>query len=378
MKTKPRLADLALFFLKLGAVGFGGPSALIAMMEIELVQKKKWVTRKHFMDLLAVTYLVPGPNAVEMAHFLGSSTAGFWGLILSGTCLIIPPVIITLLLAYSYQSLGNLPDFQVILASITPMIIAVILYSGYRIGQSALKDHQTVIIFIACFVAALSGVDGVIITLSAGLLGFILYQLGKTKVVPLFLVSAQFIQIQQFSNFLNDRKVQIFLYFLKIGSILFGSGHVLFAYINRDVVNQFHWLTSRQLLDAIAVGQITPGPVSSAVTFIGYLLEGLPGAILATIGFFLPSFIFVLLIQRFLPKIIKLSGVQNVFDGINAGVVALIIAVALNLLRTAIIDVSSVFFLILSMVILIKYKIDPALLVLSGALIGIIKIILAL
>jgi len=157
---------------------------------------------------------------------------------------------------------------------------------------------------------------------------------------------------------------------------LFGSGHVLFAYINHDVVNRFHWLTSRQLLDAIAVGQITPGPVSSAVTFIGYLLEGLPGAILATIGIFLPSFIIVLLIQRFLPKIIKISGVQLFFDGINAGVVALIIAVAVNLMRTAIIDIGSIFLLIISLFILIRYKIDPALLVLSGALIGIIKIIL--
>ncbi len=376
MKTKPRLTDLALFFLKLGVVGFGGPSALIAMMEIEMVHKKKWVTRKHFMDLLAVTYLIPGPNSAEMAHFLGSSTAGFWGLAISGFCLILPPTLITILFAFTYQRLGTLPDFQIILASITPMIIAVILYSGYRIGQSALKDIKTVLIFIASFIAALSGVDGVIITLLAGLLGLFLFQLGKMKVVPLFLVSAQFMQIQQFSNFLNDGKVLIFLYFLKIGAILFGSGHVLFAYINHDVVNRFHWLTSRQLLDAIAVGQITPGPVSSAVTFIGYLLEGLPGAILATIGIFLPSFIIVLLIERFLPRIVNLTGVQDFFDGINAGVVALIIAVALNLMRTSIIDIGSILLLLISMVILIRYKIDPALLVLSGALIGIIKIIL--
>jgi len=181
LKTKTRLTDLALFFLKLGVVGFGGPSALIAMMEIEMVHKKKWVTRKHFMNLLAVTYLIPGPNAVEMAHFIGSSTAGFWGLVLSGTSLILPPTIITILLAYSYQRLGNLPDFQIILASITPMIIAVILYSGYRIGHSALKDVQTIIIFIVSFIAALSGVDGVIITLSAGLLGLLLISIWKKE-----------------------------------------------------------------------------------------------------------------------------------------------------------------------------------------------------
>lgn len=376
MKTKPRLADLALLFVKLGAVGFGGPSALIAMMEIELVQKRKWVTRKHFMDLLAITYLIPGPNAVEMAHFLGSSTAGFWGLIASGISLIFPPTFFTILLAYSYQKLGNLPDFQIILTSITPMIIAVILFSGYRIGQSALKDVRTILIFVACFLAALKGVDGVIITLSAGLLGLGLYQFGKKQVAPFVLITAQFIQTRLFIDVFNDRKIQILLYFLKIGAILFGSGHVLFAYINNDVVIRFQWLTSRQLLDAIAVGQITPGPVSSAVTFIGYLLEGLPGAILATIGIFLPSFIIVLIIQRFLPKITNLPWVPFFFDGINAGVVALIMAVALNLMRNSIIDLSSIFFLVISLVILIKNKIDPALLVLSGALIGIIKVIL--
>lgn len=375
MKTKPRLCDLAFFFLKLGVVGFGGPSALIAMMEIEVVQKKKWVNRKHFMDLLAVTYLIPGPNAVEMANFLGSSTVGFWGLWVSGISLILPPSIISILLAYSYQRLGNLPDFQIILASITPMIIAVILYSGYRISLSALKDVQTIIIFIVSFFAALTGVDGVIITISAGLLGLCLYYFGKKKVVPIILIASQMIQNHQLVGILNDRKIHIFFYFLKIGAILFGSGHVLFAYINNDIVNRFHWLTSRQLLDAIAVGQITPGPVSSSVTFIGYLLEGLPGAILATIGIFLPSFIIILFVQRLLPKIIKLPGVQFFFNGINAGVVALIIAVALNFMRTSIIEISGVFFLLMSIVILIKYKVDPALLILSGALIGVIKII---
>lgn len=327
------------------------------------------------MDLLAVTYLIPGPNAVEMANFLGSSTVGFWGLWVSGISLILPPSIISILLAYSYQRLGNLPDFQIILASITPMIIAVILYSGYRISLSALKDVQTIIIFIVSFFAALTGVDGVIITISAGLLGLCLYYFGKKKVVPIILIASQMIQNHQLVGILNDRKIHIFFYFLKIGAILFGSGHVLFAYINNDIVNRFHWLTSRQLLDAIAVGQITPGPVSSSVTFIGYLLEGLPGAILATIGIFLPSFIIILFVQRLLPKIIKLPGVQFFFNGINAGVVALIIAVALNFMRTSIIEISGVFFLLMSIVILIKYKVDPALLILSGALIGVIKII---
>lgn len=376
MKKKSRLIDLALLFLKIGATGFGGPSALIAMMEIETVQKRRWVTHKHFMDMLAFTYLVPGPNAFEMASFLGFSYASYLGLLTAGICLIIPPTIITLIFAYYYQIYGSLPQAQVVFSSITPMIIAIILFSGYRIGKTALKNLQAIIIAIVCLTAALIGVDIIVVTLLAGVAGLFFYLVNQKKFFPIIIFSAPVIQLRTTLSLFNNRTFQLFLYFLRIGAILFGSGQVLFAYINYDIVSRFQWLTQRQLIDAIAVGQFTPGPVSSAVTFIGYLIEGFPGAIFSTIGIFLPSFFVVLLMGKTLPYLVKSPIVQNFFDGINAGVVALIFAVGLSLIHSSITNIEAVVFLLLGMLALIKYKIDPALLILSGVLIGFIKIIM--
>ena len=376
MKTKSRLFDLALLFLKLGTIGFGGPPALIAMMEIETVQKRQWVEREHFMDMLAITYLVPGPNAFEMASFLGYFHAGYSGLLIAGICFILPATLITLLIAYYYQSFGSLPQAQAILSGITPMIIAIIMTSGYRIGKSALKNPQTIIIALGCFIAALSGVNGVIVTLIAGLLGLFFYFINRHNITPILIFVPTLIKLKQSLILLNDRSVQLFLYFLKIGAILFGSGYVLFAYINYDIVTRYQWLTERQLLDAIAVGQITPGPVSSAVTFIGYLIEGLPGAILSTIAIFLPSFLIVLLLGKILPRLRKSPIAQNILDGVNSGVVALIFAVGLSLMQNSITDVGTVVIFLISIFVLIKYQLDPALLILSGGFISLIKMII--
>ena len=361
MKTKSRLPDLALLFLKLGTIGFGGPPALIAMMEIEMVQKRRWVKRDYFMDMLGAINLVPGPNAVEMAIYLGYIRAGFPGLLIAGICFLLPATLITLLIAYYYQTFGSLPQAQTILSGITPMIIAIIMTSGYRIGKSALKNPQTVIISIGCFFAALSGINGMIVILIAGILGLIFYLINRQNITPIILFVTPLIQLKQSFILLNDRLIQLFLYFLKIGAILFGSGFVLFAYINYDIVARYHWLTERQLLDAIAVGQITPGPVSSAVTFIGYLIEGLPGAIFSTIAIFLPSFLIVLLLGKILPRLRKSPIAQSFLDGVNSGVVALILAVGLNLLRNSITDVGTAIFFLLGIIALIKYQLDPAL-----------------
>ncbi len=374
MKTKSRLIDLALLFLKLGSVGFGGPPALIAMMEIEMVQKRRWVKRDFFMDMLAAINLVPGPNAVEMAIYLGYIRAGFPGLFIAGICLLLPATLITLLIAYYYQAFGSLPQAQTILAGITPMIIAIILTSGYRIGKSALKNPQTIIIAIGCFIGALSGINGMIVILVAGSLGLILYFINKRNISPIFILFSPLIQLEKMVIFLNDRLIQLFLYFLKIGAILFGGGYVLFAYINYDIVTQYQWLNEKQLLDAISVGQITPGPLSSAVTFIGYLIEGLPGAILSTIAIFLPSFLFVFLLGKFLPQLRKSPLAQSFLDGVNSGVVALIIAVGLTLMHNSINAVGPAIIFIIGIFVLLKYKLDPALLILSGGLIGLMNI----
>jgi chromate transporter len=374
LKTKSRLIDLALLFLKLGSIGFGGPPALIAMMEIEMVQKRRWVKRDFFMDMLAAINLVPGPNAVEMAIYLGYIRAGFPGLFIAGICFLLPATLITLLIAYYYKAFGSLPQVQAILAGVTPMIIAIILTSGYRIGKSALKNPQTIIIAIGCFIGAISGINGMIVILVAGSLGLIFYFINKRNISPILILFSPLIQLEKLLIFLNDRLFQLFLYFLKIGAILFGGGYVLFAYINYDIVTQYQWLTEKQLLDAIAVGQITPGPLSSAVTFIGYLIEGLPGAILSTIAIFLPSFLIVLLVGKFLPQLRKSPVAQSFLDGVNSGVVALIIVVGLTLMQNSINAVGPAIIFIIGVFVLIKYNLDPALLILSGGLIGLINI----
>jgi chromate transporter len=376
LKTKSRLIDLALLFLKLGSVGFGGPPALISMMEIEMVQKRHWVKRDFFMDMLAAINLVPGPNAVEMAIYLGYIRAGFPGLFIAGTCFLLPATLITLLIAHYYKTFGSLPQAQAILAGVTPTIIAIILTSGYRIGKSALKNPETIIIAIGCFIGALSGINGMIVILVAGVLGLIIYFVKKRNISPMMILFSPIIQAEKYLIFLNDRLTQLFLYFLKIGAILYGGGYVLFAYINYDIVNQYRWLSEKQLLDAIAVGQITPGPVSSAATFIGYLIEGLPGAILATIAIFLPSFFIVLLLGKILPQLRKSPIAQSFLDGVNSGVVALIIAVGLTLMRDSINDIGPAIIFIIGVFVLIRYKLDPALLILSGGLIGLINMFL--
>jgi chromate transporter len=375
LKTKSRLFDLAQLFLKLGTIGFGGPPALIAMMEIEMVQKRQWVKREYFMEMLAAINLVPGPNAVEMAIYLGYIRAGFPGLLIAGICFLFPATLITLLIAYYYQSYGSLPQAQAILYGITPIIIAIILTSGYRIGKSALKNPQTIIIGIGCFIAAISGINGMIVILIAGILGLFFHFINRRNITPMLILVSPLIQLKQSLILLNERLIQLFLYFLKIGAILFGGGYVLFAYINYDIVARYHWLTERQLLDAIAVGQITPGPVSSAATFIGYLIEGLPGAILSTIAIFLPSFLIVLLLGKILPRLRKLPIAQSILDGVNSGVVALILAVGLSLLLHSVTDIGTAIIFLLGIFVLIKYQLDPALLILSGGLIGLTKII---
>ncbi len=376
MKNSNRLVEVALVFLKLGTIGFGGPPALIALMENEMVQKRQWVSREYFMDMLGAINMVPGPNAVEMAIYLGYAYAGLPALVLAGIFFLLPATLITLFIAFLYVQWGTLPEVQQIFYGITPVIIAIIFISAFRLGKSALKNFQTSLIAIACLIAAISGVNGIYLIFIAGLMGFSIYLLtiNRNNKLLLFTPSIQLFQVLLMQ--INDRLIQLGLYFLKIGAIIFGSGFVLFAYIHYDVVNGFHWLTEKQLVDAIAVGQITPGPVSSSATFIGYLVEGLPGAAVSTIMFFLPSFIIILILGRILPKLRKSLIAKSILDGVNAAVVALIISVGINLFRSSIIDLLSIFLFIFSLIILLKYKIDPIWLILSGAIVGIFRIII--
>lgn len=366
------LAVAGLFF-KLGAISFGGPAAHIALMEQEAVRKRGWLSREHFLDLLAATNLVPGPNATEMATHIGFLRAGWPGFIAGGVAFIVPAFVISLALAIVYVRAGSLPQVAGLFYGINPAVLAIILAATYRLGRAALKDKRTIGIAALSLAVALAGVNEVVILLAAGLAGILLYtQPWQSRSLPalLLLGSPLALPILPAVAWLNERLLKLGLFFLKVGSLLFGSGMVLFAFIQRDVVNGFGWLTQQQLLDAIAVGQMTPGPVLSTATFIGYLVAGLPGAIVSTVAVFLPSFVIVALMNPWIPRLRKSPVAQAFLRGVNAAVVALILGISLALFRSAVVDVWTVLILGAALLALLRFKIDALWLVLGGAGIG--------
>ena len=289
-----RLTELAQIFLKLGILGFGGPAVHIAMMEEEVVTRRQWLMRSQFLDLLGATNLIPGPNSTEMAIHIGYSYGGWLGLWVAGTCFILPAVLVTTVFAWLYLIWGNLPALGPILTGIKPAILIVILAALWRLGQKAFKDRKLIWIALFVILLVLIGTPEAIALFSGGILGM-LWLVSKQdpnnsqRTLPILLLA---LSTSAKTATVSPTLFKLGLFFLKVGSILFGSGYVLFAFLEGDLVNQYGWLTSQQLLDAIAVGQFTPGPILSTATFIGYLILGIPGAIVATLGIFLPSFFF--------------------------------------------------------------------------------------
>jgi chromate transporter len=374
------LAVAGLFF-KLGAISFGGPAAHIALMEQETVRKRGWLSREHFLDLLAATNLVPGPNATEMAIHIGFLQAGWPGFIAGGVAFIVPAFLISLALAVAYVRLGSLPQVAGLFYGINPVVMAIILVATYRLGRTALRDKRTASIGAISLAAALAGVNEVVVLLAAGLAGILLYtQPWKSRSHAALLLMAwsplTALPILPAVAWMDDRLLRLALFFLKVGALLFGSGMVLFAFIQRDVVSGFGWLTQQQLLDAIAVGQMTPGPVLSTATFIGYLVAGVPGAIVSTAAIFLPSFVIVALIGPWIPRLRKSPVAQAFLRGVNAAVVALMLAVSVTLFRSAIVDVWTVLILCAALLALLRFRADALWLVLGGAAIGLVRYLL--
>jgi len=373
--ARRRVLAVAGLFFKLGAISFGGPAAHIALMEQETVRKRGWLSREHFLDLLAATNLVPGPNATEMAIHIGFLQAGWPGLIAGGVAFIVPAFLISLAFAVLYVRLGSLPQVAALFYGINPAVMAIILAATYRLGRTALRDKRTLSIGLVGLGAALAGVNEVVVLLAAGLAGILLYtQPWKSRWWPTaaLVVWSPLTALPGLSAvaWLDDRLLRLALFFLKVGALLFGSGMVLFAFIQRDVVSGFGWLTPQQLLDAIAVGQMTPGPVLSSATFIGYLVAGLPGAVVSTVAVFLPSFIIVALIGPWIPRLRQSPVAQAFLRGVNAAVVALILAVSVTLFRSAIVDVWTVLILLAGLLALLRFKMDTFWLVFGGATAG--------
>ncbi|GGA64983.1 chromate transporter [Flavobacterium palustre] len=370
MEAKTNLKELAKLFLKLGIIGFGGPAAHIAMMREEVVVKRKWLTEQHFLDLIGATNLIPGPNSTEMAIHIGHEKGGWKGLLIAGLCFILPAVFITGIFAWLYKQYGQIPEVQPFVYGIKPAIIAIILAAVFPLAKKSLKSFELLIIGLIVLSCSLLNYNEIYLMFGAGFLALFLSYIRNRKlenrnsVFPL-----TFLQISN-AAFFSATNSNLFFIFLKIGAILYGSGYVLFAFLDTELVAT-GLLSRQQLIDAIAVGQFTPGPVFSSVTFIGYQINGFSGAIVSTIGIFLPSFVFVALLNPLVKKM-RNSKMFSVFlDAVNVASVAIIVAVCIAMGKETITDWKTIFIAALSIVIAFGYKkINSAFVVLGGSLLG--------
>lgn len=355
-EKKNRLYEIFKVFIRLGTTAFGGPAAHIAMMDEEIIEKRKWISRDRFMDLIGATNLIPGPNSTELAIFLGFERGGILGLLMAGISFIFPAMIIILLFAIFYVRFGTIPGVASILYGIKPVIMAIIIQALYRLGKSVIKNKTSLL-------------------LALGILG--LYFLGIKEITLLLISSILMLVISNFKE-IKDKFYSVsiislsvlFLIFLKIGAVLYGSGYVLLAFLEAEFIDKYGLLTMEQLLDAVAIGQFTPGPVFTTATFIGYLLKGIPGAILATIGIFIPSFLVVWAINPLIPKLRKSKIMGAMLDGVNIGSLVLMSIVSLKLGIASLINPLTIIIFIISLVILIRYKINSAWLIIAGGTIG--------
>ena len=365
------LGELFRLFLKLGFLAFGGPAAHVAMMREEVVTRRGWMDDQEFLDLVGATNLIPGPNSTELAIHLGRLRAGWRGLVVAGACFIIPAALIVLVLAVLYERYGDTPEAGRLLYGIIPVIIAVIARALWGLSRIAVKGYLTAIVGAASLVFYLLGV-GEILLLAAGAGTLLLARTGlrlwrgTLSVAPPALV----LGLLQVSA-AGFGPSGVFLSFFKIGSVLFGSGYVLLAFLRTEFVNP-GLLTEQQLLDAVAVGQFTPGPVFTTATFIGYLLEGVPGAILATGGIFLPAFFFVALTGPIIPRLRRSPVMSNLLDGLNVTSLALMAGVTWQLGRNAIVDPFSAALAATALFLLVRFEINAAWLVIGGGILGLL------
>ena len=370
------LREVAALFLRLGITAFGGPAAHIAMMENEVV-RRRWLAREEFLDLLGMANLIPGPSSTELAIFLGYRRAGWRGLLLGGICFILPAALIVTAIAAAYIQYGKLPQVGALLYGIKPVIIAIVLQALWNLGRTAIKTPWLALMVIAATVASVCGLNPLLILISAGSLTTLSWiparRPGKVAAMtPLFcLATPTGVTVPAASAAAASFSVgKLFLVFLKIGSVLFGSGYVLLAFLHTDFVSKLHWLTENQLLDAVAVGQFTPGPVFTTATFIGYVLGGPTAAMVATVGIFLPSFVLVALSGPIVPRLQKSLTARAFLDGVNVASLALMAAVTWQLGTAALVDWLTATLAVAAVILLLRYKINSAWMVLGGAAAG--------
>ncbi len=379
--ANPTLVQLSRLFLKLGFVAFGGPAAHIAMMEEEVVTIRAWFSRKHFMDLLGATNLIPGPNSTEMALHVGYTVRGFSGLLVAGICFILPAASITGTLAWFYLEYGRLPQLNPFLTGIKACVVAIILAAVVRLGRSAVTSVPLGVVAVGVLAAALAGVSEVLLIFTGGIVGMFWLSWMKRRVqtfvcslLPFALLLpaglALFSGAPPPAASASPQLTEIGLFFLKIGSILFGSGYVLFAFLEGGLVRDYGWLTSQQLLDTIAAGQLTPGPVLTTATFTGFLLKGWSGALTATVAIFLPSFVFVLLLNPLIPRLRESAWTASFLDAVNASALGLMAAVVIQLGRATLVDWQTWLIALSSAVLATRFKVSTPLLIAGSAVVG--------
>jgi chromate transporter len=370
MQPKVPLNEIATLFLKLGFIGFGGPAVHIAMMQEEVVVKKKWLSEQHFLDLIGATSLIPGPNSTEMAIHIGREKRGWKGLLTSGLCFILPAVFITCIFARLYKTYGQLPEVQPYLYGIKPAIIAVILGAIVPLAKKSVKSLQLAIIGIVVLTGSLLNFYEIYLLFGAGLVALLIAFVRNQKIISSITLLPLLFLKQDFAPNVSVTNANLFLIFLKIGAILYGSGYVLFAFLDTELVST-GILTRQQLIESIAIGQFTPGPVFSSVTFIGYQINGWSGAFLATIAIFLPSFVFVAFLNP-LVKLMRNSKWFSLFlDAVNVASVAIIVAVCFNMAVESISDWKTLLIGLLSLGIAFKFrKINSVFLIVGGSVGG--------
>lgn len=382
------LLEVAGLFLKLGTTAFGGPAAHVAMMQDEVVRRRRWLTSEEFLDLLGATNLIPGPNSTEMAIHIGHRRAGWPGLIVAGACFILPAAMLVTGIAWAYVRYVTLAEARGILYGIKPVIIAVVVQALWSLGKTALKSSLLAVLGAAAVAANFLDANELLVLFSAGMIMAIIQLFrkqsspGLLSIMPPVLLSKPILAVVTSGAATAGAVASfglwpLFLFFLKVGSVLFGSGYVLLAFLRSDLVERFGWLTESQLLDAIAVGQMVPGPVFTTATFIGHLLGGLPGAAVATIGIFVPAFFFVAISGPLIPRLRQSAIAGAVLDGVNIASLALMAVVTWHLARAALVDWLTVTLALAASVLLLRYKLNSAWLVLGGAGVGLGKVLLS-
>ena len=365
------LAEVVELFLKLGITAFGGPAAHIGLMHNEVVVRRKWLTDEQFLDLLGATNLIPGPNSTEMAIHIGYLRAGWAGLVLGGFCFIAPATLIVLGLAWLYVRFGTTPEAEWLLYGIKPVVIAIITQALWTLSSKALKNRLLALFGVIAFALYFLGVNEIVLLFAGGLIFMLIANIRRLRTLnPAVLIPLSSMALAPTA--IPFSLPLLFLTFLKIGSVLYGSGYVLLAFLRADFVLRLGWLTDQQLIDAVAIGQVTPGPLFTAATFIGYLLGGTSGALLATLGIFLPSFVFVAISNPFIPKIRSSAWAGSLLDGVNASALGLMAAVTFQLGVSSLTDFYTALIAIVSLILLLRYKLNSTWLIAGGAISGLV------